>query len=146
MKNTGRKGYTLVELMTVAAIIVVLAAVSMGSFREYVERAEKVELYQKARMIRQALAVYELEDTGGDGWDLSTLEGNEGLYKAMVIPNKKSSAIYPFVSGVTQDCTWFDLRLKKKNGKYTISGFSYETKKYVMMWKDPDNITIRKKE
>lgn len=146
MKNTGRKGYTLVELMTVTAIMAVLTTVSMGCFHSYAERTDKVELYQKARLIRQALAVYEMDDTGGEGWDLSTLEGNEGLYKAMVIPNKKSSAIYPYVFSVTQDCTWFDMRLKKKNNRYTISGFSYETEKYVLIWKDPNNITVRNKE
>ena len=146
MGSTGRKGYTLVELMTVLTILAVLAAVSTGWFYGFVETAKKAEFYQKARLIRQALILYELEDTGGEGWDLSTAQGAEGLYKAMVIPNKKDSAIYPYVSDVTKDCIWFDMRLKKMNTKYIISGFSYETEKYVIIWKDPNQIIVKEKE
>ena len=45
-KKRSCKGYTLVELMAVIAIMAALAAVSAGIYSGYVERAREAELYE----------------------------------------------------------------------------------------------------
>ncbi|VFQ44815.1 type IV pilin protein [Desulfoluna butyratoxydans] len=61
MKTTphkaGQSGFTLIELMTVVAIIGILATVAMPNYRQYVLKARAVELVGKMEMIKTALAV-----------------------------------------------------------------------------------------
>lgn len=145
MKDTGNRDYTLVELITVIAIMTVLAAASAKVYEGFMERAETAELYEKARLIRQAMMVYELDCTGGEGWDTDDLS-DPAFYKLIVMPNNKSSGIYPYVSDITQDCTKFEVRLTRRpGGKSAVSGFYYETKDYLITYRDPGSIKVTKK-
>lgn len=145
MKGTRNRGYTLVELITVIAIISVLVAASAEVYDSFVERAKTTELYEKARLIRHAMMVYEMDCTGGEGWDLENFN-DPALYKLIVMPNRKSSGIYPYVSDITQDCTNFEVRLTRRpNGKSTVSGFYYETEDYLIVYRDPGSIKVTKK-
>lgn len=145
MKGAGSRGYTLVELITVIAIMTVLVAASAKVYDSFVERVKTAELYEKARLVRQAMTVYEMDCTGGEGWDLENFN-DPALYKLIVMPNRKSSGIYPYVSDITQDCINFEVRLtRRSNGKSTVSGFYYETKDYLIVYRDPDSIKVTKK-
>ena len=56
-KKRSCKGYTLVELMAVIAIMAALAAVSAGIYSGYVERAREAELYETAEQIKNAAVI-----------------------------------------------------------------------------------------
>ena len=64
MDNTtsrGTKGFTLVELMVVVAILGVLASVAIVSFRKYLLRAKVSEAYTMLGVIRERQETYRAE-------------------------------------------------------------------------------------
>ena len=71
-KKRSCKGYTLVELMAVIAIMAALAAVSAGIYSGYVERAREAELYETAEQIKNALAICEAQYGEAGGSDART--------------------------------------------------------------------------
>lgn len=141
-KKRARKGYSLVELMVVITIMAILAAASIGIYTGYVERARKAALYETADQIKQALAVCEAEYASGDNKS-SRAFWSEGFLKP---PNHPDSYLYPYVGETTKDCTDFSLKVgKDSGGTYHVTGFTYETEEYEVIWSAEDGITIEKK-
>lgn len=142
-KSGRRKGYTLVELMVVIAIMAILAAVSVGVYTGYVERAREAEMYETARQIKQALSVCEAEYVGPDGAD-PKLFWTEAFLKP---PNHPKSILYPYVGEITKDCTEYSLKTARENGSsgYYITGFTYKTEEYEVQWKKDSGITVKKR-
>jgi type IV pilus assembly protein PilA len=58
MKKVGHKGFTLVELMIVVAIIGILAAIAIPQFAKYRERAFNSAALSDTRNIRTELEGY----------------------------------------------------------------------------------------
>lgn len=128
--------------MVVIAIMVILASAGVGIFRGYINRARNAEAYEKAHQIVQAIRVCEAEYGGEDGMDASVLT-DEAFFKA---PNHPSSILYPYVGEDTQDCVNYHVRFKKNGeGKYHVSGFTYETEDYVLTWSEPSEIQVERK-
>src|SRR5947209_11570644 len=61
-RNSGRKGFTLIELMIVIAIIGVLAAIAVPNFRAARERANTRACYANQKTIAGALEMYNLDN------------------------------------------------------------------------------------
>lgn len=137
-----RKGYTLTELMVVAAIIAVLSAVSVGVYSHYVERAEKAQMYKVAGQIITALSICESEYVPPEGAD-ARLFWSDAFLKA---PNHPKSILYPYVGETTKDCTGYFLLIGKEGSVgYHIIGFTYRTEKYEAQWKKESGITVKKR-
>ena len=62
-----RKGFTLLELMIVVAIVGVLAAVALPLYTEYMKKARTAEAKANVGDIRVAQLAYYDDDLGGDG-------------------------------------------------------------------------------
>jgi len=57
-----KKGFTLIELMVVVAIIGILASVALPSYQVYIQRSEVVEALSMASTIRENITNYYVEN------------------------------------------------------------------------------------
>jgi type IV pilus assembly protein PilA len=85
MKRAAQKGFTLIELMIVVAIIGILAAIALPAYQEYTGRAQAGEPLTATAGIRADIGVYLSEEgalpNAGDSTTLDTTLGElEGKY------------------------------------------------------------------
>ena len=73
--NKKKKGFTLIELMAVIAIVAVLAAVLVPTVSGYITRAKKTAVITQARAVMNAIETYNLSAVSkiGDNETLSSL-------------------------------------------------------------------------
>ena len=141
-QKLGTKGYTLIELMVVITIIAILSAVGTGVYTGYIEKAKTVELIDKGHQIQEALMICEMEYVAENGVDAMMFWNDEFL----AMPNDPESILYPYVGEITGDCTGYTLKTgKDANGDPKITGFTYNTAEYRVIWKRDDGITVNKK-
>lgn len=64
MTQRTRKGFTLIELMIVIAIIGVLAIVAFPIYRDYMARSQATEAFQATSGLRSEIGTFAAENTG----------------------------------------------------------------------------------
>ena len=64
MKKLNKKGFTIVELVIVIAVIAILAAVMIPTFSGIVEKANKSAVQQKAAAVYKEVYALDLADNG----------------------------------------------------------------------------------
>ncbi|PKM31979.1 MAG: pilin [Gammaproteobacteria bacterium HGW-Gammaproteobacteria-11] len=69
MKSQMQKGFTLIELMIVVAIIGILAAIALPAYQDYTGRAQASEPLSATAGLRADIAVYSAENGGVAGVD-----------------------------------------------------------------------------
>ncbi|MBI3091264.1 MAG: prepilin-type N-terminal cleavage/methylation domain-containing protein [Candidatus Tectomicrobia bacterium] len=93
-ENWGEKGFTLIELMIVVAIIGILAAIAIPNFKSYSKRARQSEAKQELGHIRTLQEVYKAEH---GRYGKTALEVNyeaptgETYYQYAVVDDKTST-------------------------------------------------------
>ena len=66
--NKNAKGFTLIELMIVVAIIGILAAIAMPQYNKYVARTQVAEAFALLGPVKQALTLYHQETGNFPAW------------------------------------------------------------------------------
>ena len=146
MKHTNKKGFTIVELVIVIAVIAILAAVLIPNLSRLVTKADKSAAMQEAKAAMDddlINAEGDLENmtlyTTGSGSSLkqvyivatytkdSTFPANTTIYKAGTVAN----GVTPMESTETHtdDITYYTVAEYK--GTYSSNGYSYSNDKYI---------------
>lgn len=106
MRN--RKGFTLIELMIVIAIIGILAAIAIPNFRKAREQAREKACYANMRVILGAVEMYNMDNTSMmtalDDGDATTTAGKlvSGKYLKSPVNRPETGCSY---SGTSIDGT-----------------------------------------
>jgi len=110
--RTMQKGFTLIELMIVVAIIGILAAVAIPAYSDYTARAQVSEAMSLTSGLKTPLAEF-MADNGTVPADIASIGGTEtGKYvdtivlsgggtTATVVATMKTTGVNPDISGKT---------------------------------------------
>lgn len=78
-KNGRKKGFTLIELVVVIAILAILLAIATPAYTGYRDRAETQAIETNKRMLENAAILY-ISDTGTTDFTWSDGSGDAGKY------------------------------------------------------------------
>jgi type IV pilus assembly protein PilA len=102
--KTLQKGFTLIELMIVVAIIGILAAVALPAYQDYTVRAKMSEIILAASACRTSIT--EVYQSGGtpppaNGWGCENLGGATSKYVSTITTDTNGFVTVTIVSGAT---------------------------------------------
>lgn len=99
MQKSNQKGFTLIELMIVVAIIGILAAVALPQYQSYVQKSKFAETVSAVNQVKTAFQQFALEE--GDinaGWGTGS-DDEIGITQASVQAGDNVTSVV--LSGVT---------------------------------------------
>ena len=104
--RTIQKGFTLIELMIVVAIIGILAAVALPAYQDYTVRAKMSEVILAASACRTSIT--EVYQTGGtppaaDSWGCENTTGGSSKYVNKINTDTNGKVIVTIATGIKTD-------------------------------------------
>ncbi len=137
-----QKGFTLIELMIVVAIIGILAAVALPAYQDYTIRAKMSEVILAASACRTSIT--EVYQTGGtppsaNGWGCENTGGGASKYVNTVLTDANGLITVQIGSGL--NATYVDGHLVTlapligTSGSFTLANSSSDMGKGVNAWR-----------
>jgi len=142
--HSNAKGFTLIELMIVVAIIGILAAVALPAYQDYTTRAKLSEVILAASSCRTAVSEY-IQSEGepastSAGWGCSTIESQ---FVASVTVAEITGVITATVQNVNGDVDTGTITLSPSTAADTLTALT-STSSEILSWHcsgDGSNVT-----
>ncbi len=122
MKKTNNKGFSLVELIIVIAIMAVLIGVLAPQFIKYVERSRESTDLQNVEELKTAVEAWVADSQGASGTATVTVGSGTNASITLAGPAAMTSGVSEY--GVTA------LAQKAKSSKWGSFTWSYDMSKY----------------
>ena len=125
MKRKKRKGFTLIEMVAVVAIIGILAAILVPKITGYMNEAKKTKVIDQARKVVQAYESTQMKDkinatTEDENKTIDTLIGNT-TFSGFLLPNSGDSAKTVLPNIKTDTVTIAKCRAVANGADFTIT-------------------------